>query len=123
MISEINSSATFMQSAQQPAKSSVVTEKAVVAEQKVQAMSAAEQQAEKEEKQKAIEEAMAEVNNAFEDNNISRRYEYDDDLDRPIMKLVDTKTKEVVTQLPTEEILNIARNIREMVGLITDNRI
>ena len=39
-----------------------------------------------------------------------------------MVKVVDTETKEVVREIPSEKILDILANILEMAGLLVDER-
>jgi len=43
-------------------------------------------------------------------------FSLDKDLGRVIVRLVDTKTKEVIRQYPAEEVLEIARQMDKLVG-------
>lgn len=61
-----------------------------------------------------------ELNKQLDESDMERQFQYDDELDRPIFKLVDKTTNEVIKEFPTEEMLNIIRSTREMLGIITD---
>ena len=65
-----------------------------------------------------IKEAVEIANETLIAKNKSVRFTIDETLDRAIVTVVDKKTGEVVRQLPSEEMLNVARNIEELKGLL-----
>ncbi len=67
--------------------------------------------------------AVEELNKAMETIRTERRFEIDEELDRPIVKVVNSETKEIIRQIPSEEAVKISKNIGEMIGLLMDDRI
>lgn len=65
-----------------------------------------------------IKEAVEIANETLIAKNKSVRFTIDETLDRAVVTVVDKKTGEVVRQLPSEEMLNVARNIEELKGLL-----
>ncbi len=132
MVKDVNLSTAYQQQLQQASSQSsvekreiaVVEPKKIDTEKIVKATEeASERMKDSAEKIEEIKEAVEEMNKRLDNSNISRKFEYDNDLDRPILRVIDTNTQEIVKQMPTDEILDISRSIREMVGIITDSRI
>jgi len=46
------------------------------------------------------------------------KIEIDKDLQEPVIKIIDKKTNEVVRQIPPEYLLELAKRIDELVGLL-----
>lgn len=61
------------------------------------------------------------ANAALKSANNSLRFRVDDSIDRPIVTVVDEDSGSVVRQLPSEEIVRIARSIDSMRGVIFDS--
>lgn len=59
-----------------------------------------------------LEEALKDVNQQLEVARQSLQFSVDEDLGRTVVKLVDGKTGEVVRQIPSEELLAIAKRLR-----------
>lgn len=60
--------------------------------------------------------AMAEANRQLAQKGRELTFEFDEDADRVIVKLVDTRTREVLRQIPSEEALAIARALQDDTG-------
>lgn len=58
-------------------------------------------------------EAAAEANRRLAEKGSELTIEFDDALDRMVFRLVDSQTGEVVRQIPSEEVLAIARALAE----------
>jgi len=80
----------------------------------------ARQQAQKQVSEQELRKQMEELNKALDMMNIKREFEVDKDLGEVVVKIVDTQENKVVRQIPPEEVLKLAKNIREMVGLLFD---
>ena len=70
--------------------------------------------------QEALKKQVEELNQALDMMNVKREFVIDKDLNEVIVKIVDTKENKVVRQIPPEEVVKLAKNIREMVGLLFD---
>lgn len=57
---------------------------------------------------------MQEANYYLQSINRGLEFSVDKDTDRTVVKVVDTKSGEVVRQIPSEEMLELARHMREM---------
>ena len=69
-----------------------------------------------------FEEAKDRVNKALEQLNVKLSFNLNRDLDRMIVKVVNRETGEVVRQVPPEEMLEIAKRMEEMGGILLDER-
>lgn len=50
------------------------------------------------------------------------RFSIDDDSGKLVVKVVDTKTQEVLRQIPSEEVLSLAHSLDKMRGLLLDDK-
>jgi len=66
----------------------------------------------------AIQEAMKVLNEKLASKNNSIQFRVDETLDRSIVTVVNEQTGEVVRQLPTDEMLQVARNIESLKGIL-----
>jgi flagellar protein FlaG len=64
----------------------------------------------------AVEQAMREVNRQLAEKGRELTIEFEDALNRMVFKLVDSKTGEVVRQIPSEDVLAIARALKDNVS-------
>lgn len=63
-----------------------------------------------------VRRAMAEANRQLAQKGRELTFEFDEDAGRVIVKLVDTRTREVLRQIPSEEALAIARALQDDTG-------
>lgn len=68
--------------------------------------------------QNAIKAAIATANQAMISANAQVQFQFDSESGRTLVRIVDTESKTVIRQIPTDEILVIARNIDRLQGLI-----
>ncbi len=61
-----------------------------------------------------LDNAVQEANYYLQSINRGLEFSVDKDTDRTVVKVVDTKSGEVVRQIPSEEMLELARHMREM---------
>lgn len=61
----------------------------------------------------ATRAAAEEANQALRERSSELAFEFDDALDRIVVKLVDSSTHEVIRQIPSEEMLRIARWLKQ----------
>ncbi len=71
----------------------------------------------------ALDEAVEKLNESMEFTRIKHRFEIDDELNRPIVKILNSETNEVIRQIPTEEAVELSKHIGEMIGLLMDDKI
>jgi len=69
-----------------------------------------------------FEDAKDQVNKALEQLNVKLSFNLNRDLDRMIVKVVNRESGEVVRQIPPEEMLEIAKRMEEMGGILLDER-
>jgi len=62
------------------------------------------------------EELISQIKSITEDGLYSVRFERDSGSDALIVKIVDSETKEVIRQIPPEELLNLSKQLHEMNG-------
>jgi flagellar protein FlaG len=60
-----------------------------------------------------LEKTVSELNDYVQNMKRSLQFSVDDDTGRTIIKVIDPESKEVIRQIPREEILTIARMLRE----------
>lgn len=73
-----------------------------------------EREPSKEERQDAVNK----LNEVIKQKNDSLQFSIDEDTDIRLVKLIDLTTKETVRQYPSEEIVNIARAIDKLQGML-----
>lgn len=69
-------------------------------------------------KMQQLEHATQKINAAMKELNQSLEFTIDQDSERLVLKVVDTQTKEVIRQMPSEETLEIAKAIDRLQGLL-----
>lgn len=92
----------------------------------VQAISGNAQQQSTEEKQLPVEKAkqMTDSMNKFlESVNTQLRFKMHDELKEYYVTIVDTRTDEVVREIPSKKLLDIHAAMKEFVGLLIDRKI
>ena len=67
---------------------------------------------------KEIDDAIAKLNEVLATRDHSIRFRRDETLNRSIITVVNDDTGEVVRQLPTDEMLQVARNLENLKGVI-----
>lgn len=69
-----------------------------------------------------IEQAAKEVNEFLKPINNSLQFQLDDDTGKTVVRVIDTITKDVIRQFPSEEMLAIAKAIDQMKGLLVHQK-
>jgi len=67
-----------------------------------------------------IDRAVLKVNEYLEAAGRGLRFSFDDSSGRTVVQVVDTETDDVIKQIPSEEMLTVIRNIRDITGNIID---
>ncbi|AUM00390.1 MAG TPA: flagellar protein FlaG [Pseudothauera hydrothermalis] len=70
----------------------------------------------------ALEEAVKRIREFVQPINDSIQFSLDDDTGRTIVKVIDLQTQEVLRQIPSEEVLNIAKALDRLQGLLIHNK-
>lgn len=71
---------------------------------------------------KQVEEAVKAVNEFIKPLNNTLQFNIDDDTGRTVVKVIDTSTKEIIRQFPSEEMLSIAKAVDKMQGLLIQQK-
>lgn len=69
-----------------------------------------------------IESAVKEVNDSLASRSISLQFEIDKDTDRVIVKVVDLTNGEVIRQIPSEEVIRIAKVMGKAPGVLVSQQ-
>lgn len=68
---------------------------------------------------KEVDEAVTQLNKFMQSmNNTALQFTVDKDTNLSVVKLVDTQSKEVIRQVPSEEVLAVAKAINKFQGLL-----
>jgi len=62
---------------------------------------------------KEIDDALNEINSHFQASHREIQFAVDDDSGRTVIKVMDLDTKEMIRQIPSEEVLKFARMLEE----------
>ncbi|MBB4824515.1 flagellar protein FlaG [Sporosarcina luteola] len=92
----------------------------------VQAISAQVQELASEEKALPVEKAQQmtdSMNNFLESVNTQLRFKLHDQLNEYYVTIVDSKTDEVVREIPSKKLMDIYAAMKEFVGLLIDHKI
>lgn len=63
-------------------------------------------------------DAVKQINEFMKKLSQDLEFSMDSDTDRPVVKVVDQQTKEVIRQIPTQEVLDIAKALDRVQGLL-----
>lgn len=69
-----------------------------------------------------LQEAVQRVNDFVQPFNNGLQFSLDDDTGKTIVKVIDKTTDEVIRQFPSEEMLNIAKALDTMKGLLIQQK-
>ncbi|HEB55741.1 MAG TPA: flagellar protein FlaG [Gammaproteobacteria bacterium] len=61
----------------------------------------------------SIEEAVKEINKFVESTQSELQFSLDEDSGKTVIKVLDSSTRELIRQIPSEEALRLARQLRE----------
>ena len=65
-----------------------------------------------------VEDAVREVNASLQSRSVGLQFEVDKDTDKVIVKVVDRASGEVIRQIPTEEVVRIAKVLGKAPGML-----
>ena len=77
----------------------------------------------REPKPEEVKQAVKDIQEFVSTVTTDLRFTVDKETGRTIVSVVDSKTKQIVRQIPSEEIMKIARNIDRMQGLLFSDRV
>jgi flagellar protein FlaG len=66
----------------------------------------------------AIKQAAQQVNSYLQSNKSNLQFEVDSQTDKVVVRIVDSETKEVIRQIPSEEMLAISQSLDKMIGFL-----
>lgn len=72
--------------------------------------------------QAEIEGAVDSINGAIEHVHRGLRFVVHEDTNRMMVRVINVVTNEVIKEIPPEEVLDTAARIREMIGVLIDER-
>jgi len=73
--------------------------------------------------QKELEKTIVNINKMIESMDTSLQFYIHKDSGRIAVKVINNKSKEVILEIPSEEILNLAAKLNDTTGLIIDKKI
>ena len=77
-----------------------------------------------EDNQKVTEEMLSELEQDIETiHSIGLKFSKHDESGRTMIKVMDKQNEELIREIPSEEVLNLAAKIEEMIGLIFDQKV
>jgi flagellar protein FlaG len=71
---------------------------------------------------KAVEQTVAKIQEAIGSANASLKIEIDPDTDRIIVKVLDDQSGEIIRQIPSQEMVEIAKRLDTMQGIFITKR-
>lgn len=69
-----------------------------------------------------LDAAIERLNELMKDGQRSLNFSVDKELDEVVIKVMDTKTDELIRQIPNEEALKFAKNLEGVLGVIFNDR-
>ena len=69
-----------------------------------------------------VAQAVKEVNASLQSRSVGLRFEMDEDTDKLIVKVVDRQSGEVIRQIPSEEVVRIAKVLGKAPGLLVSQQ-
>jgi len=76
----------------------------------------------KEELKKKLQKIVEDLNKSLNPLNDSLKFKFDDKVDILTVKVVDTKSDKVVREFPPKEALRLMEKMREVVGMLFDEK-
>ena len=65
-----------------------------------------------------LHEAVGEINKALESASENLQFAVDQDTGKTVVKVIDSSTNEVIRQIPSQEVLAIARSLDRLQGIL-----
>lgn len=65
-----------------------------------------------------VREAIKEIQRSVANNTTNLQFSVDEDTGRTIVSVIDTETRQVVRQIPSEEVMRMSRALDRMQGLL-----
>jgi flagellar protein FlaG len=67
-----------------------------------------------------VEQIVKDLNDTMRVINTNIAFSVDQDTGKTVIKVVDSDTKKVIRQIPTEEMLRVASRLKELLGILFD---
>lgn len=67
--------------------------------------------------------AMTEINQALQMAGVGVRFEFNQEAEKMITKVVDAASGEVIRQMPTEDVLRLSKALGKFQGLLVDQKV
>ncbi len=80
-------------------------------------------QEDSEEAQEMLEDIRQSLNITLEPINIKLDYSRNEEIDEVVVEVLNRETEEVIRQIPPEAMVNMAKRMEEMTGLLVDGRV
>lgn len=71
---------------------------------------------------KQIKEIVEQLNKEMNILNTTIRFGFDDKIDEMYVTVIDTKNDRVIRQIPSEEAMRLAKKMRELIGILFDEK-
>jgi flagellar protein FlaG len=73
--------------------------------------------------EKAVREAIAQINKQMADNKQHLGFSHDDSIHGPVIVVTNSATGEVIRKIPTEEVIRVAHSIDALKGVLYSTKI
>lgn len=77
----------------------------------------------KEEYKEFVEDTVKDMNDIVEKVREGLQFRIHEDTERLMIQVIDVKTREVIKELPPEDMLDLSARIQEMVGILIDEKV
>jgi flagellar protein FlaG len=77
----------------------------------------------REQSEQQLDEAIAKANRFLQDDNRALQFVKDKDSDRIVVVIKDTKTNEVIQQIPSEAMLRLSRQLEQLQGILFEEKV
>lgn len=67
--------------------------------------------------------AVEKVNKTFELENKRMEYSYEKETNTYVVRVIDKETNEVISQIPSQKLLDYASGLMEYIGILTDTKV
>ena len=89
----------------------------------VQARKPVELNVDPQQNEKALREAIAQINKQMADNKQHLGFSHDDSVHGPVIVVTNSATGEVIRKIPTEEVIRVAHSIDALKGVLYSTKI
>jgi flagellar protein FlaG len=69
-----------------------------------------------------VKQSVEKINNTIQTMSRNLQFSVDGDTKMKVVKVIDTSTKQVIRQIPTEEVLAIAKTLDKLQGLLLSEK-